>query len=89
MLGSVRKLNLNLEGVTKDWNAEEEVGRKATKGGAVTLGLGLQPVRDGPAGREAGEWIPGACFSIPTGSLTWTSLRPGQGEVREQEIPLM
>ena len=62
----------------KDWNAEEELGRKATKGGAVSFGVGLQLVRDGPAEIEVGEWTPQPCFSTSTGPLTWTSHWPAR-----------
>ena len=65
----MRKWYLNPKGENKEWNPEGELGRPATMGGAVTFGLGLQLVRDGPAGIAAGEQRPSLAFPLPYGLL--------------------
>lgn len=65
----VRRWYPNRKGVNKDWNPEGELGREAVLGGALAIGLGLWLVRDGPAGREAGERRPSLAFLLPWGLL--------------------
>ena len=45
------------------------MGSEAAVEGAITFGLGLQLVRDGLTGREAGERPPSLAFLLPWGLL--------------------
>lgn len=89
-LVTVRKLHPNSKWGwgNENWNLEGELGKEIPKGEAVTLGLRLQLVTDGPAGRERQEnTYPDFAFLPPRELLLGLPIGRSQTEAREKVTP--